>query len=90
MAKINANKLGLTIGIFVAALHALWAVLVAVGQDQVQAYLDWIFPLHFIGNVFQIMTFNLVSALILVVMAFVGGYICGWVLAWLWNMVDKK
>lgn len=90
MAKINANKLGLTIGLFATILHAVWAIIVAVGKDAMQSYLDWIFPLHFIGNVFQVISFNLASALILIVIAFAGGYACGWVLAKLWNLVEKK
>ncbi|MBS3100237.1 hypothetical protein J4463_03420 [Candidatus Pacearchaeota archaeon] len=84
---INKNKLGLALGIFAAVLHAIWAVAVAIGLAQ--TYLDWIFPMHFIGNVFQVATFSIINASILVVMAFVGGYVCGWLFAWLWNKLGK-
>jgi len=88
MAKIDKNKLGLVLGIFAAILHAVWAVAVAIGIAQ--AYLDWIFPMHFIGNVFQTTNFNITYALILVVLAFICGYIMGWVFAWLWNKINKR
>ena len=83
----NKNKLGLTVGIFAAILHAVWAILVGVGIAQ--TYLNWIFPMHFIGNVFQVANFSLLTALLLVILAFIGGYICGWILGVLWNWMDK-
>ena len=88
MAKINGNKLGLVLGIFAAILHAVWAISVAVGVAQ--AYLDWIFPMHFIGNVFSVISFNAGTAILLIILAFVGGYVLGWIWAGLWNWLNKK
>lgn len=87
MAKISANRLGLTVGIFTAAIHAVWAIIVALGIAQIG--LDWVFPLHFLDNVFSTIEFGFVSALLLVVLGFVGGYVCGAVLGWLWNKIQK-
>ena len=84
---INKNKLGLTVGIFAAILHAVWAILVGAGIAQ--TYLNWIFPMHFIGNVFQVANFSLMAAVLLIILAFIGGYICGWILGVVWNWVDK-
>lgn len=84
---INKNKLGLTVGLFAAILHAVWAILVGAGVAQ--TYLNWIFPMHFIGNIFEVVNFSLLTAVLLVILAFVGGYICGWILGALWNWVDK-
>ena len=86
MAKSNKNKLGLTLGIFAALLHLVWAISVAVGIAQ--TYLDWILPMHFIGNVFDFATFNIVNAIILIILAFIGGYICGWVLGYIYEKVE--
>ena len=85
--SINKNKLGLTVGIFVAILHAVWAILVGAGIAQ--TYLNWIFPMHFIGNVFQVANFSLMAAVLLIILAFIGGYICGWILGGGWKWVDK-
>lgn len=46
--------------------------------------------MHFIGLIVPITTFSVGSALLLVLMAFVGGYISGAVFAWVWNWFAKK
>ncbi|VVB82395.1 Uncharacterised protein [uncultured archaeon] len=88
MAKIKGNKIALVVGIYVAGLHAFWALLTAIGVTQ--NYLDWILPLHFINNLFVVTAFNWASALILVAVAFVGGYAATWLFVWLWNAIKVK
>ncbi len=88
MAKLNKNKVGLATGIFFAILHAVWTLAVLVGVAGV--YLNWILPLHFIELLIGVTTFNITNALILVVMAFIGGYVAGWFYALCWNWVAKK
>lgn len=90
MAKDGLSKcqLGLALGVFVALMHAAWALLVAAGVGQ--GILDWIFPMHFLNSVYTILDFNLLNALILIIMAFVGGYVMGWVFAAIYNIVKKK
>ena len=85
--KVNKNRLGLTIGIFAALLHAVWALIVVAGLAQ--SYLDWIFPLHFVNSVFDVAAFSLVNAVILIILAFVGGYVVGWILGAIWNWIKK-
>jgi len=85
---IDKNHLGVVLGAFFAVLHAAWAVLVAANVGQV--YIDWIMPLHFIDNMYTVTNFNLGSALLLIVLAFVGGYITGWVFGAVWNKIEKK
>jgi hypothetical protein len=87
MAKIKGHKSALAIGLFVAALHAIWAILVAVGIGQ--AYLNWILPLHFVSSMFTVIEFSFLNALALVIMAFVGGYIGTWLFIWIWNAIKK-
>ncbi|MBU0930117.1 MAG: hypothetical protein KJ623_03520 [Nanoarchaeota archaeon] len=85
--EVNKNKLGLTLGIFFAGLHFLWVIAVLAGIAQ--TFLDWIFPMHFLNNVYSVVNFSLGYALALVALAFVSGYIMGFVLAWLWNEIPK-
>jgi len=86
--KINANKLGMTLGVFVAVWHLIWAVLVGVGVAQ--SMLDWVLPLHFVGLAVPLISFSWLNALILVIAAFIGGYIMGWLFAALWNCKCMK
>lgn len=88
MAKLKGHKPALVVGLFIAAMHALWAIVVALGVGQM--YMDWIFPLHFIDSLYTVMAFNLVNALMLVIFAFVGGYAATWLFVWLWNIVKTK
>ena len=85
---LNKNKTGLVLGIFFAAWHLLWAILVLVGIAQ--SMLDWVLPLHFISLLVSVTAFSITNALILIIAAFIGGYIIGWVFAWLWGWLNKK
>ena len=83
----NKNQLGITVGIFAALLHLLWAILVAAGIAQTS--LDWIFPMHFINSIYTVAPFNFTNTIILVVLGLVGGYICGWILGAIYNWAGK-
>lgn len=85
---INKNALGLTLGIFSALMHAIWAIAVGIGVGQ--NFINFIFPLHFLNIVYQVTSFNITTMLLLVVMGFVGGYVMGWIFAALWNYTSKK
>lgn len=87
MGKLNGNKVGLVLGFFFVILHALWALIVGLGLGQ--KYLDWILPLHFIDMLCAVTAFSWASALILIIAAFVGGYIAGWLFVLLWNKIAK-
>ncbi|MCL5018496.1 MAG: hypothetical protein M1416_01875 [Candidatus Pacearchaeota archaeon] len=82
------GKPALAVAIFVALVHAVWALLVAIGSGE--TYLDWIFPLHFLNNVYNVADFNIMTAVILVVMAFVMTYIAALVFAIIWKMIMMK
>ncbi|VVB83785.1 Uncharacterised protein [uncultured archaeon] len=86
--KWHWNKIALVVGLYAAALHAIWAIVVALGVGQ--AYLDWILPLHFISNMYTVLSFNVLTALFLVVMAFIGGYIATLLFIWLWKIIKVK
>lgn len=85
--KLDNNKLGLTIGIFAALCHLIWTIAVAIG---IQKFVDWILLLHSISLELTLTSVVLLNAVLLIILAFVGGYIFGWVFAAIWNMVNKK
>mgnify|MGYP001561030718 CR=1 FL=1 len=82
-AKLNSVKFGLALGIFFAILHAVWALLVAIGGAQ--QFINWVMPLHFIDNLYSVASFDLGVSVLLIVIAFICGYVMGWLLAWLYN-----
>ncbi len=83
--KINANKLGLVLGIFFALIHFLWILLVASGFAK--QFLDYTLSLHFMRDVYSIGAFNIGIAAMLLIFTFVSGYILGFVFAWIWNVI---
>ena len=85
--KINKHQLGLTVGILVALGHLIWAILVVMGSANL--LLSKILSLHFINITFTIRDFNVLKAIILLIVTFIGGYIIGWVFAAIWNRLSK-
>jgi hypothetical protein len=87
MNSINANKAGLTLSIAVGGWHLLWSIFVAAGW--VHAILNFVFWMHFIKPSFTIEPFDLVRAVMLVLIASVIGYIIGFILATIWNLLHR-
>lgn len=87
---LEKKKVGLAVGFFLAIVHAVWSLAVAVIPSQLQSFLGWVFKLHAIQPVWVLMSFNFVNAVILVILTFVIGYIIGWVFAWIHNMLHKR
>ncbi|MEK7131849.1 MAG: hypothetical protein AAB797_03945 [Patescibacteria group bacterium] len=85
MNTVNAHKTGLVLGAFTGLLHLAWSLLVAIGWAQ--PLVDFISNLHFIQSPHTITPFQLLTALELVVVASMVGYIFGLVLAKIWNRV---
>jgi len=81
--KIKGNKLGLVLGFFFAIIHALWVLAVGIGIGQ--SFLDWIMPRHFIDMAYGVLPFSFVTALVIIIAAFVTGYLAGWLFTLLWN-----
>ena len=86
--ELNENRVGLTLAIFFALLHAIWAILVGFGAGQ--KLIDLVMPLHFIDMMIPTATFSIGTAVLLVILAFIGGYIAGWLFALIWNWVIKR
>lgn len=84
---LNTNKTGLVVGVFMAAFHLVWSLLVLVGWAQ--PLLDFVFTLHMISPVYQVMAFSWVNALGLIILTFVVGYVLGFVFAVIWNKLHR-
>ena len=88
MAQLNKNRLGLAVGYFAALMHLILAILVAISIAN--SVLGWILPLHFLALDVTFTSFSILTAIELIIAAFIGGYVVGWVFAAIWNWVDKK
>ena len=88
MEKLSKTKTGLVLGLFMAIVHAAWAVLVALGVAQ--GLIDWVTEMHMLDNPYIVLDFSLGTAIGLIVLTFVVGYILGWVFAALWNSLRKS
>lgn len=90
MAKLGINKIGLIVGVFLAVIHLIWALLVLIIPAFLQSFLDWVFNIHFIKPVWVLTAFNLMDAIFLVVLTFIAGYIIGALFACIFNWLHKK
>lgn len=88
MNHVNPNKTGMALGAFAGLAHLLWSVLVATNLAQV--WIDWIFRLHMVESQFQVGEFSLGTAVTLVVVTAIVGYVVGWVLGHLWNWAHRN
>jgi len=85
--KLNKNQVALSLGIFAALCHLVWSIAVAIG---IQSYIDWVLLLHSIKLDLLLTQVVILNVVILLVLAFIGGYIVGWVFAALYNWIGKK
>ena len=88
MNAVHSHKVGLTVGGMLAIWHAAWALLVLLGVAQ--SFMEWIFGLHFITMQFSINPFNAGTALTLIVVTGIIGYVMGYILGELWNLAHRK
>jgi uncharacterized membrane protein len=82
---MNRNKTGLIVGFFLAIIHAIWALMVAIIPNQLQSFLNWIFVLHSLEPYWIITAFNFPNALLLVIVTFIFGYLLGYLFAAIWD-----
>ncbi len=86
--KLNPKQVGVTTGLFAAILHAAWSILVAIGVAQQLS--SWLIGLHFVSDQHTVTGFNIGTAVLLIVVAFVAWFVLGWVFASLYNWTAKK
>jgi hypothetical protein len=85
---INPVKLGFTFGSLAAIMHIGWAFAVAVGWGQTLA--DFVFRIHFIAPIYQVVPFELGRALILIAVSFSGAFIMATLGGAIWNSFNRK
>ena len=83
MQKLNSHKVGLALGALVGVVHLVWAILVAVGWAS--GLVNFSLRLHFIDKPMAVLPFSFGSAILLIVIASVVGYIIGRIFSSLWN-----
>lgn len=83
MQEVNKNSAGLAFGMFFGLAHLVWSILVAL--NWAKPLVDWILGLHFMQLSYSMAPFSFGTALLLVVVTFVVGYIFGFLIAALWN-----
>jgi len=87
--KIDEGHLGLTVGVFAALLHVLWLLAYfALGQSLLDL-LVWLYGLHGLSLPITLVAVDITSAVELVVLTFVGGYVVGYAFAFVWNWLTK-
>ena len=85
---MNPNKIGFTLGSLAALVHLVWAIIVKLGFGS--NVLGGIMRLHFISCPAAITPFSIGTAIFLVILTFIGGYVLGWLFATFYNYYDKK
>lgn len=84
---ISPHRFGLTLALTFGLIHAAWALLVATGWAQ--AYIDFIFKLHFIRLDLRIEPFHLGTALLLISVTAGLGYLLGWAFGLIWKKLNS-
>jgi hypothetical protein len=85
MTGTRPVSVGLSLGLFFGAFHAIWAILVWAGAAQ--PLMDFIFHLHMIKPPYVIEPFNILTAVSLVLVTGAMGFISGWFFGLLWKRV---
>lgn len=87
MTHLNPHKVGLTFGALLGLWHAMWSLLVALGVAQ--TLLNFILGLHFLNVSFSVNEFQIGTALTLVAITSVIGYVMGYIGGAVWNRLTK-
>lgn len=87
---MNKNEAGLIFGTFLAVIHAVWSLFVAIIPGPLQSFLNWVLSLHCLEPFMQITQFNFMNAVILVILVFVMGYIMGFGFMTIVEFIKKK
>ena len=84
---VNKHKVGMAVGAFVGFLHLAWSVLVAL--NLAQPLMDLVLRLHFVEMAHTVAQFQLGTAVVLIIVATIIGYIVGFVFSAFLNWAHK-
>jgi hypothetical protein len=88
MKKTFPYSLGMTVGAVVGLIHIVWSLLVAAGKAQ--AWVNWVAKLHFIDPPAHVNTFDLGTAILLVIVTSLIGFIVGYVFGVVWTRMRQS
>jgi hypothetical protein len=86
---MTKNQMGLVFGFFLAIVHVIWLVLVALIPVGMQAFVDWVFALHGMSIALLITSVTWNGAISLVLLTFVIGYVSGFIFGWLVKRIKR-
>ena len=81
----NKTRVGLFFGVAYGLCHLSWILLLAFGWAQ--PMMDWLMPMHFINITYTLSEVAAGKAVLGIVMAFVWGFVDGFIIAALWNWI---
>jgi len=87
MILIHPNKAALAFAALLGAWHLLWALCVAAGIAQ--WLMNFVFWVHFLNSPFTVAPFHFKIAALLVLFTAAIGYAIGYVLALIWNWLNR-
>jgi K+-sensing histidine kinase KdpD len=87
MTNISRSRAGVVLGSLTGLSHLIWSLLVAFGVAQWA--INWIFRLHFIQPPYTVTAFNFGTAVTLIVVTSVIGFVIGWLFAAIWNRLHS-
>jgi membrane protein YdbS with pleckstrin-like domain len=88
MEKLHKNAVGVSLGIIFLMTHVIWIFAIASGLGETLINL-WN-NTHFIDMNVTIMEFNIITAFLTSLRAFIGGYIIGWIFAFIYNKLTGE
>lgn len=86
--QLNKNQTALTLGTLFSLMHLLWVLIAASGAGQALA--DFWHRKHFLTDMHAVGGVDFGMAVVGVILAWVGGYVIGFVFAALWNWFGGK
>lgn len=81
--KFNSLTVGLYTGLLLGSCHLLWSILVFLGMAQ--SIMDFILGLHFLSNPYVVQPFNFVTAITLLLVTSIVGFVAGYISTLVWN-----
>ena len=88
MKRVRPHTIGLAVGAVFAIWHTIWSLLVATRLAQ--PALDFVFQLHMITPPYKVAEFQWATAIGLVLVTGVIGYVAGLVVGLVWNHCDSR
>jgi len=84
---MNAHKTGMSLALLFGLFGLIWEIIIAIGSAQ--GYLTWKLSLISLNNPFTVSAFNLGTAIELIVLMLIGGYLIGAIFALISKKVHK-